>query len=339
MALAWNQRIPLYLIGLGKAVDEAVLKRMAEKTGGAYWAAPEPEDLQGAYEQVSELLQSQYLLSYQSEGAAGDHTLGVQADYRGQKALDGVTFLIPPFPDELIPTRTPVPGAPVKPGETSTTEGEKKGGLPSLMILVPVALGLLAIALFAVSRLRKRSPAKFEEETPQFAPLEMGQSLGADQAPTEYMPPAIEEEPTREVSEEPLAQPLAKLTVVSSLQLPEGESYELYGRSVYIGRGTDNDIVVPDSPVSRAHAELRYEGGDFHVYDRGSRFGTRVNGASVPPNGLKLSDGDDLELGTRTTLRFSRMQATRGGGSDRTQDVGSDTTTDLEADGRTKELG
>ena len=66
---------------------------------------------------------------------------------------------------------------------------------------------------------------------------------------------------------------------------------ELRDRKLQIGRGRDNDIVLPDSQkgVSRTHAELRYENGRYVIVDLQSQNGTWLNGqrverAEVPPD-------------------------------------------------------
>jgi len=69
-----------------------------------------------------------------------------------------------------------------------------------------------------------------------------------------------------------------------------------------IGRGRTADLVLSDPTISRAHAALGYEGGDFFVQDLGSTNGTRVNGEREPRTALR--DGDELHLG-KLLLRFT----------------------------------
>jgi len=320
IALAWKYRVPIYVIGLGQDIDEAVLKRIAEKTGGAYWSAPEPEGLTEAYRQVAELLQSQYTITFESTGAGGDHALVVRVDYQGQQALDAGSFLIPAVPTASVEARrTPKPGP---------TPAEEETWTDKLPYLLGAAVVVIVVVAFMVLRVRKRRPELFPgaELQPETIELEEAPAVvSGREEETAYVPP-LEEEVTTDVTGAEF-QALATLTVLSSMQLPEGESWELYGRSVTIGRGADNDIIIPDQPVSRRHAELRYQDGEFYVYDRGSRFGTQVNGVTVPPHGVRLTDGDQLQLGTRTTLRFTRLHVVGGGEQDRTQDVGVDEST------------
>lgn len=70
-----------------------------------------------------------------------------------------------------------------------------------------------------------------------------------------------------------------------------------------VGRGDDNNFVLPDRWISRNHAMLQStDNGKFYLIDLGSRNGTFVNGrrVSVP---VILHDGDLLTFG-QTELRF-----------------------------------
>ena len=68
-----------------------------------------------------------------------------------------------------------------------------------------------------------------------------------------------------------------------------------------IGRGADADLRLADTGVSRAHAELRLEGGTARVVDLESTNGTLLNGRRVRI--ATLTDGDHLDVGA-TTLVF-----------------------------------
>ncbi|MBD2105828.1 FHA domain-containing protein [Nodosilinea sp. FACHB-13] len=74
-----------------------------------------------------------------------------------------------------------------------------------------------------------------------------------------------------------------------------------------VGRGDDNNFVLPDRWISRNHAMLQdADSGRFYLIDLGSRNGTFVNGrrVSVP---VILHDGDLLTFG-QTELRFFSPQ-------------------------------
>src|SRR3989442_1047676 len=62
-----------------------------------------------------------------------------------------------------------------------------------------------------------------------------------------------------------------------------------------IGRREGNDLHLMGSDVSRDHAEIAQANGRFVVRDRGSRYGTFVNGAQISET--PLAHGDRIQLG------------------------------------------
>ncbi len=73
---------------------------------------------------------------------------------------------------------------------------------------------------------------------------------------------------------------------------------ELGAHTLRIGRGDQNDVVLPDpgKSVSRFHAELRAEQGAFVVVDLNSQNGVWVGGRRVPQ--VTLEPGVPVALGT-----------------------------------------
>ena len=71
---------------------------------------------------------------------------------------------------------------------------------------------------------------------------------------------------------------------------------------VTLGRSRSSDVMVDDSNVSRAHAEIRAHGSSWVLTDLGSTNGTRLNGRRVTQPEV-LGPGDEIEVGT-TTLTF-----------------------------------
>jgi serine phosphatase RsbU (regulator of sigma subunit) len=65
--------------------------------------------------------------------------------------------------------------------------------------------------------------------------------------------------------------------------------------SFHIGRRDTNDLRLAGSEVSRDHAEIVAEGDRFTIFDRGSRYGTFVNGEAVTER--PLTHGDRIRLG------------------------------------------
>ena len=87
--------------------------------------------------------------------------------------------------------------------------------------------------------------------------------------------------------------PMAVLREVA----PDGRRRELAlgGGPVTIGRGTENQIVIRDTRVSRYHGRLTARQGMLVYTDLGSTNGTRVNGVEVDE--VVLGAGDRIEIG------------------------------------------
>lgn len=75
-----------------------------------------------------------------------------------------------------------------------------------------------------------------------------------------------------------------------------GQTYPLNREVIHIGRHTSNDIVINERRVSRFHAEIRFERGQFVLYDLGSLNGVSVNGTLTRQTVLR--NGDVVVLGS-----------------------------------------
>jgi hypothetical protein len=89
------------------------------------------------------------------------------------------------------------------------------------------------------------------------------------------------------------------LAVAAGLDQPASFDIE---ESAVIGRGTDCDVCVPNSAVSRRHAQIEWHYNGYVVRDLGSVNGTYVNGVRVTEQ--QLRDGDLIEVGL-VQLHFS----------------------------------
>jgi hypothetical protein len=87
-----------------------------------------------------------------------------------------------------------------------------------------------------------------------------------------------------------------------------GETFELTGETMMIGRDVNNDIVVADAEVSRQHARINRTPGGYVLEDLGSTNGSFVNGERlVAPRVLNPSDL--VGLGENVTLTFEAVSA------------------------------
>jgi phosphoserine phosphatase RsbU/P len=98
--------------------------------------------------------------------------------------------------------------------------------------------------------------------------------------------------------------------VVIYVQGNEQQTLSLNHTPYTVGRKVDRDLVIPDPRVSREHAHIVAENGEFFVVDQGSKHGTFVNGERVDRR--KLVRNDRLEFGARDVayLIFHPLHAT-----------------------------
>jgi hypothetical protein len=88
---------------------------------------------------------------------------------------------------------------------------------------------------------------------------------------------------------------------LAELVLPDGRRVTVGSEALVIGRLPECEVVLPDSNVSRRHAELRRKGDGVFVTDLGSTNGTRVKG--TPVREQLLASGDEISVGS-TKLVF-----------------------------------
>ena len=110
-------------------------------------------------------------------------------------------------------------------------------------------------------------------------------------------------------------EPLAKLTVIKSHQLDLGEVFRVLG-ATEIGRGTGNNIRIPDKSVSRKHAIINYAGGRFHIRDLNSSYGTKLDGKEVKSQGVVINDGAEIQFGNNTIMKFNIIVSGKEGEKD-----------------------
>jgi len=95
--------------------------------------------------------------------------------------------------------------------------------------------------------------------------------------------------------------------LVVSGQSSAGKMFKLKGEMV-IGRTAAAEIYLDDDGVSRRHARVVVrDDGAVEVSDLGSTNGTYYNGARIDTH--VLSDGDTIQIGSTTILKFSYRDA------------------------------
>jgi serine phosphatase RsbU (regulator of sigma subunit) len=84
---------------------------------------------------------------------------------------------------------------------------------------------------------------------------------------------------------------------------PQGRRQVVIDKALFtIGRRTAADLQIVSTDVSREHAEIVREGGQYLLRDRGSRYGTFVNGEPVSEHAL--TSGDRIRLGRSEAIEL-----------------------------------
>jgi pSer/pThr/pTyr-binding forkhead associated (FHA) protein len=74
--------------------------------------------------------------------------------------------------------------------------------------------------------------------------------------------------------------------------------------TITIGRHPSNNLIITDPRVSRWHAQLRFEEGEFVIYDMDAKFGVSVNNEQVKRGVLR--SGDTISLANTPLLFIDR---------------------------------
>jgi hypothetical protein len=89
-----------------------------------------------------------------------------------------------------------------------------------------------------------------------------------------------------------------------------GKRHVLTKGVTVVGRGSDADVTVNDSSISRRHIEFAWDGSRAQVRDLGSTNGSRLDGVRLNVAGLE--SGSVIEMGS-TRVVFHVVPQTRGG--------------------------
>lgn len=102
------------------------------------------------------------------------------------------------------------------------------------------------------------------------------------------------------------------------------------------GRTTENTVSFPDNPnISRQHADIRFDDGEFVVTDLGSSNGTTVNGQPIEGETV-LNDGDFITLGNSVIVEFVLEDDTPDNAEYESQNVSSESIPEAVPAGETK---
>lgn len=110
IGLAREVNVPIYVLGLGTEIDEAVLTEIANATGALYFNAPDASNLRALYEQIGTQLAEQYAIAYASNlpSDGTEHRVVLTS----QAVTDTKTYKAP---EKMATSREPAPKPSSKP--------------------------------------------------------------------------------------------------------------------------------------------------------------------------------------------------------------------------------
>lgn len=108
----------------------------------------------------------------------------------------------------------------------------------------------------------------------------------------------------REKKNSPFVGRLEVLTTEGGLA--KGQVFKVGRTGLSIGRGINNDVVLPDSFASQEHAKFFNKDDEVWLEDTGSTNGTWVNGERISGK-IQLVPGDYVKIGN-ITFQYSRWQ-------------------------------
>ena len=112
-----------------------------------------------------------------------------------------------------------------------------------------------------------------------------------------------------------LKEAASEVVISARVTLPEGSrevelGFTAGGKRLNVGRGTDNDLYLNHTSVSKIHAALKMDGqGTLLVADTGSTNGTHINGQRIPYGEARPIAGGDLVAFGDVEVRFRRLSS------------------------------
>jgi hypothetical protein len=275
------------------APDYALL--VSSSHGRSYNIVTEEGRFSELVREIGHSIATQYSLTYRTPVPIEDGTsrkVELKVNYEGQAADADTGYQVP----GIGGARINIP----EEGGAGATANEEGTGLSQLSFQWwNGAVPLIAIlALLALSRAGLGPPAE-----------ELKAVLEAYNQPTIRTPVFRPQQPT--TAPRPATPPLQRPVTPASAPVagtgqpklvtlnpvaPLPAEYSLLKDETSLGRGTENDLVVPHASVSRTHARIQRRNGAYQLIDLNSTNGTFINDQPVHGS-VPLAPGSEVRLG------------------------------------------
>jgi uncharacterized protein YegL len=282
LTLASEARIPIYAIGLGQDIDRPFLEELARASNGAFFEAPAPSLIPEIYDQLSQILRSQYVVTLEATAPADieerDISLTVSTpsgqvvlttDYTTRRTI--LPTAVPVSPT-ASPSPTPTPALAVAPTE------DDSGGGGFMLPLLLLVLGGGGVGLGYVYYKRVQERRRLAQD------IEVLSRKAADElAQDDYVPPRVTVAgPTRTL----------KLTGPGIDQ-----SFEVGDEPVTLGTSSECQIRLEEGEgaVAVQHARVWLRDGNLMLHHLAPLHESLVGGR--PVSWVSLETGDEVDIG------------------------------------------
>ncbi len=273
---AAENNIRIFAIAFTENADYQLIQTLSSKTGGAYFRALQPEDLQGVFNGINRLLEPKVIEPEVVEPPAIEE-IAEPVEFDVAEVEELLVEEIPDVPviEEPIVVEQPVIEEPEPqislppavhivedPLPDEIPESESTSNLAVIIAVPGVGIILVLLVFF----LRRRKPDVAVAAEPGKIP--------------EYVPPAIL---------------LDTHSLTDSTEHPLGVKPSMLGRTAGSDGEHLNYIVVKQATIGRQHAVIEYKDFSYWLVDQDSVNGTFLNGNKIA-GAHRLKHGDVIKL-------------------------------------------
>jgi len=296
-----KQGITLYAVAPPPFIEPAYADIVKATHGRLYNIVSAENHFDELVRELGHSIATEYSLTYRTPRPIEDGTnrsVELKVDYNGASATADTSYQVRGIGGAAIH----VEGS----GAGASTEGT---GLAQLSfdwwnLAVPM---LALLGLFGLSRMRfgvSTEELKAIVEAQAQAPIPKV-SLGGAGRPGARPAAPPSPGPVRPPAPAAMQRPTsgARLTAIDPVD-PIPTDFSLFKDEISVGRGEENDVVIPHPSVSRNHARLMKRDGAYELTDFGSTNGSYVNNQQVQGSAT-VANGSEVRFGNiRFILRF-----------------------------------
>ena len=288
-ALLKKNGLTLYAVAPPPFIAPEYQKIVDETHGRSYNIITEEGHFAELVRQIGHSIATQYSLTYRTPRPIEDGTnrsVELQIDYDGQSATASTSYQVRGIGGAAInvPEEGGAPGQQAEGVALNQVSFKPWNGVvPLIAILALIGLSQLR---FGVSQEELKAIVDAQAAPPPPAiPRPLARSAPVAPAPRAAPPPRAGGGGVG-----PRLQTLNPIAPIAS-------EYALLKDEVSLGRGEDNDIVIPHASVSRIHARLLARNGAYELTDLNSTNGSfvddrQIRGSTVVSNGSQVRLGD-----------------------------------------------